>query len=135
MKALLSILTLLLLLSGCGGSEPTAKKDPNAKPEWIYNPSSQGKIGAVGTSGRTYDQSPSSQRKLAIQRALDELSLQQGVKVTLRMQKHESVTNDHASLSVDQKSSYSAKSTVSAHIQDIWMDRQNEILYVWMVLN
>ncbi|HIC12459.1 MAG TPA: hypothetical protein EYO75_03635 [Sulfurimonas sp.] len=57
-------------------------KDPNTIPSWVMNPSQSGKI---GVAGRTYDQSISSQQKLAIKRVLNELSLQTSTIVSLHM--------------------------------------------------
>ncbi len=94
-----------------------------------------GRTGAIGVAGRTYDQSFSTQRKLAIARALDELSLQQGVEVKLKMQKSEQSTNADSHTQINEQSSYSASNSVTAHIEDVWMDKNTDEFYVWMVLD
>jgi len=141
MKSFLYIIVAMLFgsvasvtFSGCNGAP---KPVLNGKPAWILNPNYNGKKGAVGVAGRTYDQRVSTQRKLAIQRALDELALQQGVKVELSMQKEEHLRNDHASTSVDSKSSYKTTSSnaITAHIEDVWQDKMTGEIYIWLVLD
>jgi hypothetical protein len=130
--------TLLVVgfLSGCGGSAP-APTEKSARPSWILNPNQDGKTGAVGVSGKTYDQKVSTQRKQAISRALDELALQQGVKVELSMHKEEHLKNSSASTSVDSSSDYKTTSTdaITAHIEDVWQDNITGELYIWLVLD
>ena len=121
----------LLLFSGCFGIGATHTH----KPSWINNPNQGSSRGAVGVSSRTYDQRVSTQRTLAISRALDELSLQQGVQVTLSMQRDERVENDRARSKMHTQSGYEATSTVTAHIADIYTDPISGELYVWMVLD
>lgn len=125
-------LLALLLLSGC--AEPEVKKSASAKPEWILNPSQNGKIGAVGSAYRHPKGLPH-QRKIAITRALDELALQQGVKVSLSMSKSEQVINDRASMAVAIDSEYTASSSVTAHIEQVWQDPYSQELFVWLLLD
>ena len=124
-----------LFISGCGSASPKLQKD--GKPEWVLNPNVGGKRGAVGVAGKTYDQHVSSQRKLAISRALDELAMQQGVDVKLSMQKEEHMQNEHSSTSIDMHSDYKTKnaSAITAHIEDVWQDPYTGELYVWLVLD
>lgn len=131
MRRLYALLLPLALLFVACASTPS----PNAKPSWIMQANQEGKIGAIGVAGRTYDQSFSTQRKLAITRALDELSLQQGVEVKLNMQKSEQSTNSTSHTQIDERSSYSASNSVTAHIEDVWMDKNTNEFYVWMVLD
>jgi len=121
-------------LTGCGSSEP---KPISSKPDWILNPNKDGKIGAVGVAGNTYDQRVSTKRKLAIQRALDELALQQGVKVQLNMRKEEHLRNNRSSTAVDSVSDYKTTNTntITAHIEDVWQDKITGELYIWLVLD
>ena len=139
-NVVLSTLTVLLLGStavgfmGCGGESP---KPANTKPAWILNPNLNGKKGAIGVAGRTYDQRISTQRKLAIQRALDELAMQQGVRVELSMSKEEHVSNNSASTSMDSHSTYKTTSpnAISAHIEDVYKDPFTGEIYIWLVLD
>jgi len=133
-KVQLLLVVLFLSFSACTSSSP-APRNPNVMPAWVITPSINGNRGAVGVAGRTYDQSISSQRKLAIKRALDELSLQTKVRVKLNMTKEEVVTNNSASLKTNDYSTYSANASITAHIQETWMDRASNELYVWMVLD
>jgi len=134
-KVLFSIVLLLLLLDGCGSQPSPRQKQTNAKPLWITNPNIDGKIGAIGVAGRTYDQRESTKRKLAISRALDELTLQQGVEVKLNMSKQDVVTNGRATTKMDTKSHYKANSKVTAHIEGAWKDPLSGELFIWMVLD
>jgi len=122
-----------LILGGCGSQPQVAQS--TSQPSWILNPSQENKIGAIGVSGRTYDGSVSTQRKLAITRALEELSLQQGVKVNLRMIKSEKVQNDQVSSALNTKSNFTALHTLSAHIEQVYVEKNTNQLYVWMVLD
>jgi uncharacterized lipoprotein NlpE involved in copper resistance len=132
-KTLLTLFITLFTLTGCMG-QPEAK-NANERPSWILNPNQNGKSGAVGVAARTYDQKVSTKRTLAITRALDELSLQQGVKVELNLNKQETVVNDRSNTVLDTQSSYQSSSTVSAHIEDVWEDKITGELYIWMVLD
>ena len=136
-KVFALVVTLLTtaVFSVCGGGAPSASK--TGKPAWILNPNMNGKTGAVGVAGRTYDQKISSQRKLAIARALDELSLQNGVKVNLSMHKEEHLRNNSASKSIDVKSDYTTtnQDAITAHIEDIYQDNLSGELYIWLVLD
>ena len=104
-------------------------------PTWVITPSMDGHRGSVGVAGRTYDQSVSTQRKLAIKRALDELSLQTKVRVKLHMTKEETATKSKSTVRTTDQSTYSANASITAHIQDAWMDRSSHELYIWMVLD
>jgi len=136
MKSLLTTVVLfLLLLSGCS-SEPTPKQEyKTVMPVWVSNPNVDGKTGAIGVAGRTYDQKESTKRKLAISRALDELTLQQGVKVQMSMSKHDVVSDDVATTHMDVQSEYEAGSTVTAHIQETWNNPLTGELFIWMVMD
>lgn len=130
-KSLYLILLLLLAFTGCNQPEPTVSK--NARPAWILDPNQNGKIGAVGTANR-HHKGFTYQRKLAVSRAIDELALQQGVKVTLSIKKQEQVKNDKVKSQMNIKSSYDAKkSVVTAHIEETWKDPISQEFYVWLV--
>ena len=133
-KLLTSLALVLTLFTGCNSAqpEPTAKK---GEPSWVLNPNQNGVLGAIGVAGRTYDQKISTQRKLAITRALDELSLQQGVKVQMSMTKRDKVTKHSSSMSMDSKSTYTTNNSVTAHIEDMYKDKMSGEIYVWMVMD
>jgi hypothetical protein len=130
-KAFTTFFFLVLAFTGCVQTQPA----PNQKPAWIINPNIDNKRGAVGVAAISYDQKISTQRKLAITRALDELSLQQGVQVQLDMQKSEKYSNGSLSTSLDTQSSYKANSITTAHIEDVWEDKRSGELYIWMVID
>jgi len=133
MRVILFSILLVFSIVGCN-SQPTPTSS-NLGPTWIMNRNQDGKVGAIGVAARTYDQKLSSQRKLAITRALDELSLQRGVKVNLNMSKREVLANGTNSVVVDAKSNYSTTSTITAHIQEVFKDNSSGELYIWMVMD
>lgn len=133
-----ALLFCAVMFSGCVNNQKidvvkrvTAKQ----KPAWVLNPNLNGKIGAVGIAGNTYDLKPSTKRKLAIQRALDELAMQEGVKVELVMDRTERVVNDSVSTKMDTKTKYTTSKTVKAHLQAMWEDKLSDELYIWLVLD
>jgi uncharacterized lipoprotein YajG len=133
MKILVSFfLVVLFILAGCN-SQPAPKT--SATPSWILNPNQNGKNGAVGSSMRTYDQKTSTQRKLAITRALDELSLQRGVKVEMSLEKQESYKNGNGSTQMNVGANYQTKGTITAHIEEVYEDKVSGELFIWMVLD
>ncbi len=131
MRLLFISLLAILFLSGCTGEPKSSKYE---QPSWVLNPNQNGKIGAVGTAYRHY-KGLAYQRKLAITRALDELSLQRGVDVSLNMKKYEQVKNDKSSSTVEVKGKYSSKNRVTAHIEKIWQDPMSQELFIWMVMD
>jgi len=127
MRRYLLFFVLLAVFTGCTNVEPAKP------PQWILDPSYTGKVGAVGTANRHY-KGLAYQRKLAITRALDELALQTGVSVSLRMQKKEHIENDKISSVMDTDSSYvSNKKQITAHIEAAWQDPKTEEFFVWLV--
>jgi len=134
MRAYLTLSILaIFLLSGCGQPKPTQVKCIDRS--WQMNPNVNGTIGAVGSAGRTYSGTNNSQRKLAITRALDELSLQRGVKVELSIDKRDTVVNDKATTSMDTKANYKSNNKITAHIEDACKDNSSGEFFVWMLLD
>lgn len=125
---------IVLLLTGCSQSVPVANVQ-EVKPSWILNPNENNNIGAIGVASRTHDQKISTQRKLAITRALEELSLQQGVKVQMSIQKNENIINDNMNTKLDINSSFKTSTTVTAHVASAWQDESTSELYIWMVMD
>ncbi|MBU1659336.1 hypothetical protein KKG72_09835 [bacterium] len=134
MKSFLAFLLLALLaFSGC--SKPKSAVVEDFSPSWIMNPNQNGKVGAVGTAYRHY-KGLSYQRNLAITRALDEMALQRGVKVSLSMIKKEHLKNDNVSTTIDIDSSYTSdSSTITAHIEEAWQDPKTQEFFIWLVLD
>ncbi|WP_373003969.1 hypothetical protein [Sulfurimonas sp.] len=131
-KLLSSLLMVLFIFAGCN-SQPAPKT--STTPSWILNPNQSGKNGAVGSSMRTYDQKTSTQRKLAITRALDELSLQRGVKVEMSLTKQESYKNGSGSTQMNVGANYQTKGTITAHIEAVHEDKISGELFIWMVMD
>ena len=103
------------------------------KPEWIYQPSINGKVGAVG-SAMPHFKGTAAQRRLAISRGLDELSQQSGVNVQSTIKRNEkrlgSLTNSSAEVFTIQNS---ANETIKAHIEDIWVEPRTKEIFIWLV--
>ncbi|MGM0452283.1 MAG: hypothetical protein ACQERN_03855 [Thermodesulfobacteriota bacterium] len=104
------------------------------KPEWFYNPNKTGKPGGIGISG-PHVKGVNAQRDLAIQRAVDELARQMGVKV----QNISKITRSgNRNRSSAQQKSYSIHTvegqTIAAEIEELWHNPETNELYVWMVL-
>ena len=131
-KLFSSLLLVLFVFAGCN-SQPAP--NTSATPSWILNPNQSGKNGAVGSSMKTYDQKTSTQRKLAITRALDELSLQQGVKVEMSLTKQESYKNGKGSTQMNVGANYQTNSKITARIEAIHQDKISGELFVWMVID
>ena len=128
---LASIVLLLLVFTGCSQTEVKSKYD---RPSWVMKPNQEGKIGAVGSAYIHY-KGVSYQRRLAITRALDELSLQRGVNVSMNMTKEEHVSNDKSRTDLDVKSNYSTSNKITAHIEEVWQDPMSQEYFIWMVLD
>jgi hypothetical protein len=123
---------MLFFLTACVGQE--AAKPASSKPEWISNPKLNGSIGAVGIAG-AHMKGISYQRDLAIQRALKNLSYQQGVDVTTSTNLQDKCNGNNCSSSMNQNSSLNSTSKVTAHIESTWVDNYSKEIYVWMVLD
>jgi hypothetical protein len=130
-KLLSSLITLLLLLTACNSQAVPAVQAPS----WILNPNQSGNSGAVGSSMQTYDQKASTQRKLAITRALDELSLQMGVEVQMKLFKQESYKNGRSNTQLEVAAAYKTKANITAHIEEVYKDKRSGELFIWMVMD
>ncbi|MFQ5560054.1 MAG: hypothetical protein ACE5FU_05645 [Nitrospinota bacterium] len=129
-----------LLCVSCSGTWDNSRRDEtgirlvNGKPFWFFNPNKGGKAGGVGVSGR-HVSGKNAQRKLAIQRAIDDLARQMNVKVS-SVVRASSVATQTTESSI--LSSYSIQTvngqTVKARIVEFWEDLETDELYVWMVL-
>jgi len=98
-------LIVFILFVGCS----TSNKNVNTKvenkskiPEWLNDPQngSNGKIAAIGCAGRHF-KGIHAQKKLAVQRAIDEIAMQTNTKVskiTLRKRTDNSSSSSSASL-------------------------------------
>ncbi len=130
-KSLLSIFTLILMFSGCGNPKPA----PVVKPEWINKPTYDGKTGAVGSS-RPHVKGKAEQRRLAISRALDELSFQSGMNVGTQITRKEKQQGQHARTSSELFTvQTSDNKTIHAHIEEVWEHPRTEELFVWLVVD
>jgi hypothetical protein len=130
------------ILIGCAtadqstnSSTPIAEQKRVEKPEWIFSPSKEGRIGGVGIAG-SHIRGPSAQRELAISRALDEIAKQMNIKIATITKTSASTSGGSASSSLDTFSFQTSDGqTVKAYINKIWQDPYTEELYVWMLSN
>ncbi|MGE4265969.1 MAG: hypothetical protein AB7F25_00905 [Deferribacterales bacterium] len=133
------ILTLIILavfcltFSGCFAGKTDGVRLINGKPEWFYHPSDGSSIGGVGVSGIHVD-GKTGQKTLAMQRALEEIARQMGVKVQ-SFSSLKSVSDSTGSAVSGESSSFFTVdgSEVKARIKAMWEDPYTEELYVWMV--
>ncbi len=51
------------------------------------------------------------------------------------MTKEETATKSKSTVQTTDQSTYSSNASITAHIQDAWMDRSSNELYIWMVLD
>jgi len=135
-RILISILSMLLLLvfAGCQAEKSSGINLINGKPEWFFAPSKEGRIGGVGVSGVHVD-GKTGQKSLAMQRALEEIARQMGVKVqSFSSLKSVSDTSSGTTTSGETSSFFTVDGTeVRARIEAIWEDPYTQELYIWMV--
>jgi len=125
------LLFFVLIISACSQPKPVI----DTRPAWINSPYINNEIAAVGSAHIHY-YGKSAQRKLAISRALDELALQQGVKVITHTVRHDQKAGARVSAKSDIYSyQTSDNKTVNAHIKAIWTDPRTDELFIWMVIN
>jgi hypothetical protein len=109
------------------------KVDVNAKPAWIDNPYQKDKRVAVGQSAPHF-KGKAEQRKVAMARAIDELSAQMGVKVTTATQMNQTMTGVDSRLRLDSQSSHSVDNkVVNAKVEAEWTDPASGTFYILMV--
>lgn len=113
---------------------PQAQGAENALPSWVWKPGFNGKIGGFGSCGMHVN-GLTGQRELAIQRAIDQIARQMGVRVRNTQHMETTGTKDSAVTRVD---SYSIQTvdgaTVKAEVKEYWEDKRTGELYVWMVV-
>ncbi len=127
----LVILILSIMLGAC--SAPKLHVEKNPRPNWIDSPYIDGKITAVGSAHIHY-KGKTAQRKLAISRAIDELSMQQGVDVSTYTTRHDKKLGSRYSAKSDIYSFQTSNNkTVHAHIKEVWSDPKTDELFIWMV--
>ena len=134
------VFSLFFLLIGCTNSNVETKTKEtlyniNGYPKWIANPTLNGKYsyGAAGIAGRSH-KGPSHQRKLAVQRAIEELAAQIETNVVSETISQDVVTNQSASYKSETLSTYKINKNISGKIMDTWEDTRNSQLYIWMVV-
>ncbi len=125
---------------GCSNSNVVSQSkeslyDIKGYPKWIASPTLNGKYsyGAAGIAGRSY-KGPSHQRKLAVQRAIEELAAQIETSVISETISQDVVTNQSATYKSETLSTYKINKNVSGKIMDTWEDKKNSQLYIWMVV-
>ncbi len=130
-RSLFLILILPTLFTACYKKMHT--EPPISEPAWIVQPSLNGNIGAVG-SAQEHFRGKSAQRRLAISRALDELSQQSGVQVHSTIKRSERRNGMHTNSSAEIYTiQNSSNETIQAHIQEVWTHPLTKEVYVWLV--
>jgi len=105
----------------------------DGKPEWFYNPSVDGKIGGVGVSG-IHINGKTGQKRLAVNRAINSIAHQMGVKVQSFSAVRSETSAGGTSTSGESSAFFTVDGkSVTAVIKEIWIDPYSSELYVWMV--
>ena len=130
LKSLILSILISTLFSAC---QNRALPKPIQMPKWINQPYANGHIGAVG-SAKPHFKGVSAQRKLAIARALDELSQQSGVKIQSEILTKQSRKGIRSNSSIE---SYSVQNSsgkvVKAHIEQVWTNPKTKEIYIWLL--
>jgi PBP1b-binding outer membrane lipoprotein LpoB len=123
-----SIVALVLFLNGCVPPAPAAHSNYE-KPDWIYNHTE----GAVGICD-THMKGDAAQEQVAMDRALEKLSKQQGVEVQSESFSQQKETAAYYSSGHKSTATIKANNKVKAKIKKTWRDPRNNRYYVWMVM-
>jgi hypothetical protein len=124
----LSFILALLFLGGCGAS--ASPKPGYQKPEWVMNHSE----GAVGICD-THMKGDAAQEQVAIDRALEKLSRQQGVEVQSQSVSIQKESAGHYGSGHSSSANIKSNNRVKASIKETWRDPKTNRYYVWMVLD
>lgn len=121
------ILALSLGMTACVTSQKIST------PKWVYNSGVEGKVAGIGVCGEHVN-GVNAQRSLAIKRAIDEIALQMGVKVSNVALIGTKASAAGSSTSVE---SYSFQTVdgnvVKAVIRETWRNPQTNEIFLWMV--
>lgn len=134
MNFFLSII-LLFFISGCATTQPNQSKITCKNKSWVQNPNIDGKVGAVGRAMQTLNKKASTQRKVAISRALDELSYKVGFDVTLKMQGKYISSNKNLTENIRHNTNYQTNTNTTAHIEGACIDRYSNEFFIWIVMD
>ncbi|GAB6094433.1 hypothetical protein JCM14469_06850 [Desulfatiferula olefinivorans] len=127
-----SISIVVVLVLGLGlAACVTGQK--SSTPNWVYNSAVEGKVTGIGVCGEHVN-GVNAQRSLAIKRAIDEMALQMGVKVSNVALIGTKAGAAGSSSSVE---SYSFQTVdgnvVKAVIRETWKNPKTNEIYIWMV--
>ena len=126
-------LLLICFIVSCSTAHNTTLLK-NRKPYWYWKPNVEEKIGGVGIAGR-HIRGLNEQRNLAIQRCIDIIARQVGVKVS-NVSKTTLFGNQDSVKTMME--CYSIQTVdgeiVKAIIKEFWEDPETNELYVWMVV-
>jgi type IV pilus biogenesis protein CpaD/CtpE len=134
MKLFVKIAVIILMAALLGACAAPQVQAPAAeKPEWLWKPSENGKIGGVGIA-KEHIRGVDEQRKLAVSRAIDSIAAQLGVTVKNITTIKAHADNSGSSTVQDSYSIHTVQgNTVRATIKEFWLDSSTGELYVWMV--
>lgn len=133
-KELLFAVMFVMLIPGCA-SKGLTPSDAASKPEWLWKPSADGRVGGVGIA-KEHINGADAQRMLAVSRAIDAIAVQIGVKVNnVMLIESRSDSGGASSVMIESYSLHSAEgSVVRAAVREFWSDPYTKELYVWMVV-
>jgi len=136
------LIVLAVSLSACfggGGVQGPTKtaagtKIVNGKPYWYWEPGNGGKLGSVGAS-KPHVKGVTFQRQLAVERAIDAIARQMGVKVSNIVKTESQMANGTAKTAMETYSIQTTSGrTVTAVAKEFWHDSTTNELLVWMLV-
>ena len=122
---------------GCSNSQSGYSKVDNYSsiPKWVFDPTSNGqyKYAAVGMAEISY-YGYNAQRDIAIKRALEELAMQQNVKVVSETKIIELTTNEKSDYTNNTVSTYIIDNNIKAKVINEWKSPKDKNLYIRVII-
>ena len=138
MKKVLVGLSILLLMSGCGGAKaPQQVKQDKVKssvPAWINNADLDGNVGAVGIVLKAKIKNPKKRLYIAKKLGIAALQERKSAFVSSSLDRSTKVVNGKVKKELNQKINISSSSFATENIvvKDTYVDDKN--LYVWGIV-
>jgi deoxyinosine 3'endonuclease (endonuclease V) len=127
------LLSGVLLFSGCSIMKQNFLGTSSKSPKWLDNPSigAEGKISAVGCA-KPHFKGKSYQKKLAVQRAIEQIAIQKQSKVqTVSLSKKSSSSRGY-SQSYNQTSVSETNTKVSTTVKEYY-EKKNKEICAWVL--
>jgi uncharacterized membrane protein len=134
MVKLFLMILLIINFTACTKNNPNNKKviNINNEPKWMTDPvkEANGKITAIGCSARHY-KGIQAQKKLALQRAIDEIAMQINTKVSkISLNRRSNISSSTSSTSLQEVN----EENVSIKVMKYYITKNGDIC-VWIIKN